>query len=273
MVELMEQEGVVGLRLRSYAETLETRVVLGICGVPVLGVGWVAHHGIHAERLSFSRYVVLRRPVLGQRVSAPRVDVVGLNAPHDEVHAGKVVGALLKLLGIIDHTVRIGDVLAHRLADSDKQRSGTARRVVDGDGLAVLEVLGDDFRHEHRHLVGRVELTGFLARIGGKVGNKIFIDVAQHIVVLLAIGGNVADELDEILQGACLCRRALAKLLQASPKRVEDALIHIGEVGSHESVEAVECHAQVRYAEVAAGLEPCAEKIPVLDEIAYAVLT
>ena len=41
-----------------------------------------------------------------------------------------------------------------------------------------------------------VELASLLAGIGGEVANQILIDVAQHVVVLRAIGGDVLYQLD-----------------------------------------------------------------------------
>ena len=88
----------------------------------------------------------------------------------------------------------------------------------------------------------RIELARLLAGIGGEVANEIFIDIAQHIIVLRTVGGYVLDELDEVFQRTCLACWVLAQLAQTCLQCLEDAVIDRLVVGADQSVERVECH-------------------------------
>ena len=125
VVELVEQEGIVGLRLRRHAIVFEAGVGLAVFRVPVLGVGWVAHHCIHVERLTYLAAGVDDRPVFCERVGAAGVDVARLDSTHHEVHAGEVVGVLYQLLRIVFHPVLVGDMATYRLTDGNEQRTRT----------------------------------------------------------------------------------------------------------------------------------------------------
>lgn len=100
------------------------------------------------------------------------------------------------------------------LADGDEEGAGTAGGVVDLDMLPAAQVMGDDLRHELGHFVGRVEFPGLLARIGGEIADEVFIDVAQHVVVLPAVHGDVLDEMDEVAHGAGLGAGAVPRWLR-----------------------------------------------------------
>ena len=63
---------------------------------------------------------------------------------------------------------------------------------------AALQMVRDDLRHEHRHFVRCVELPCLFARVGSEHADEVLVDEPQHVVVLLAIHGDVFDELDEI---------------------------------------------------------------------------
>ena len=133
-------------------------------------------------------------------------------------------------------------------------------------------VFGHNLRHDHRHLVGRIELTGLLAGTGGEVADEVLIDVAQHVVVLRAVGRDVLDEFDETVQRLGLRIRAVAQLAEASTQRLEDAIIYRGIVLAGQTFKAVECFAQCLHGEDGIFLEPCAEQILVFDEEADVLL-
>ena len=74
--------------------------------------------------------------------------------------------------------------------------------------------------------MGRIELTRFLSCIGCEIADEIFIDIAQHIIVLRTVGGYVLDELDEVFQCACLAGRVLSKFTKTSLQGFEDTVIY-----------------------------------------------
>jgi hypothetical protein len=89
---------------------------------------------------------------------------------------------------------------------------------------AVLQMVRNDFGHEHGDLVRGVELARLFAGIGGKHADEVFIDEAEHIVALAAIHGNVFDELDQLADGLSLLGGGVAQLAQAGFKGFENAL-------------------------------------------------
>ena len=134
----MQQKGVVCLGLGRHTE-LEARVELLVFRIPVLGVGWIRHHGIDEERIVGLILVldgVEPGPVVFERVTIARHDVVGEYSAHDQIHAREVVRVLLKFLRIILDGVGVAVASRHCLADIDKQRARSARGVVDGDVFA-----------------------------------------------------------------------------------------------------------------------------------------
>ena len=121
VMKLMEQEGIVCLRLGSHAIVFETGIAFTVSRIPLLRVGRVADHGIHIKRLTYLTAHFLHWPVLVERVSTTCVDVAGLYATHHQVHTSEVVGILLQLLGIVFHTVLVGYVSSYRLTYGYKQ--------------------------------------------------------------------------------------------------------------------------------------------------------
>lgn len=57
--------------------------------------------------------------------------------------------------------------------------------------------------------MGRIEFTGFLACVCGEVGDKIFVNKAENVVVLAVIGRNILDELEQVVDCTALRFRAL----------------------------------------------------------------
>ena len=238
----------------------------------MLGIRRIADHGIDGKRLGYVGTLLVERPVLLQRVGTAGHDVLGDDATHHEVHAGEVVGVLLQFLGIVFHLVLALDMLAHCLADGNEQRTGAGCGVVDLERLLVLVMLRHNLRHHHRHLVGRIELARLLAGTGCKVADEVFIDVAQHIVVLRAVGRDVLDELDKPLQCLGLRTRVVAQLAESLAQGLEDAVIYTGVVLAHQSLKTAESLAERLHAEPGV-VDPSAEEILVLDEEADMLLT
>ena len=226
---------------------------------------------IHIERLTHLVAFLLHRPVLVERVGTTGVDIAGLYAAHHQVHAGEVVGVLLQFLCIVLHTVLVGDVPPHGFADGDQQRAGTRCGVVDLYLPLLPVVLCHYLRQEDGYFMGGIELTCLLAGIGSKIANEVFIDVAQHIVVLRTVGRDVLDELDEVFQRTCLAGRILSEFAQTRLQGLEDAVIDRLVVGAHQAVEGVECHREVGHGKAAVGQQPRGEEVFVFNEVADVV--
>ena len=189
VVQIVQKEGVVSLGFRSNAK-FEARVELLVFRIPILGVWGIRHHGIDEQRI-IGLVLVLDRikpgPVIFKRVAVTRHDVVRKYSAHNQIHTREVVRVFLKLLRIVLDGVWVAIASRHSLADIDKQRARTARRVVDSDILASRQVPRDYLAHEHRHLVRRIELAGLLTRIGSKVADEVLVDEAEHVVVLATV--------------------------------------------------------------------------------------
>ena len=134
-------------------------------------------------------------PVVLERVAAAAHDVVRRDAAHHEVHAREVVGVLFELLGVVLDGSAVALLPGDRLADGDEKRARAGGRVVYGDLAASRQVLRHDPRDEGGNLMRSVELAGLLAGVGGEVAYQVLVDVAEHVIALLAVHGYVADEL------------------------------------------------------------------------------
>lgn len=136
-----------------------------------------------------------------QAVTVASDNIVGLHATHDQVHAGEVVGVLAQLLGKVLDAVRVAHALGNGLADVEQQRAGARGRVIDLNLFAALEVVGDDVAHNKGHLMRSVELASFLTCVGRELLDEVLVDVAEHVVALLAVGGDVINEVQQLLNG------------------------------------------------------------------------
>ena len=212
--QVVEQKGEVGLRFRSHSERGEARIRLLVRRIPCLRVRRVRHHRVHVERIVGADGVAILEvwPIVFQRVAVPRNDIVRQDSTHDEVHARQVVGVLLELLRVVLDVVLVVDVFRDAAADVDQQGAGAACRIVDFDFPSVLQMVRDDFGHEQGHLVRRVELASLLSGVCGEHADEVFVDEAQHVVVLPAVHRNDLDQLDEAADGLCLRAGAVAEL-------------------------------------------------------------
>ena len=78
------------------------------------------------------------------------------------------------------------------VAHLQQQRAGAAGGVVDGGGAGGLRVAdADDLRDDAADLGGRVELALALAALGGEVPHQVFVGVAQDVVAVGAVLGEV----------------------------------------------------------------------------------
>ena len=248
----MQKEGIVGLALGGDAVVVKARV--GTRGrVPALGVRRVGDDGVHIERVVRLGVALLEiGPVVGKCVAVAREDVVGLDASHDKVHAREIVGVLLKLLGVVLDAAGIARTLGHGGADVDEQRARAARGVVNLNLAAVLQVLGHNLGHEDGHLVRRVELPCLLARVGGKVGNEVLVDVAEHVVTLPAVHRDVLYKAQKPADGLGTRTRGVTQLGQARLQRLENVVEDIAVVGINQAAKGRECLGHVGDVEVGA---------------------
>ena len=215
MMQFVKQESIVGFTLRCNSIILETRIEFTIRGIPMLRIRRIWHNRIHIEWFTNITTYGLQRPVFIQRISTTGINIIWLDTTHHEIHSGKVIGILLQLLSIILHLVFIGDMAANGFANGNQQRTGTTCRVIYFNLLFILMMLCYNLRHQHRHLVRSIEFTSFLSGIGCKITDEILINIAQHVVILTAIGRNVFNELNQILQSTGLRRRILPQFTQS----------------------------------------------------------
>ncbi|EJX10407.1 hypothetical protein EVA_01328 [gut metagenome] len=236
-------------------------------------IRWIGHHRIHIKRFAYLRTFCKNGPVLIQRVCTTSVNVIRNNTTHHKVHTRQVVGVLLQLLRIILHTVLVLNVLTDGLTYSDQQRTGTTGGVVNFQRSLILVMFCHDFRHEDSYFMRRIELTRLFPCIGSKVTDQILIHIAQHVVVLTAIGGNILDQFDKPFQRLGLCRGIGTQFAQSGLQGFEDVLIHTLVLRTHQAVETVEGCTQVAHVEIAVALQPSAKEVLVLDKVADVVLT
>ena len=131
---------------------------------------------------------------MGQAVTVAGDDVVRLHAAHDQVHTSEVVGVLAQLLGEVLNTVWVTHALGDGMADVKQQGARAGGRVVNLNLVAALEVVSDDVAHDERDLMRGVELACLFARVGRELLDEVLVDVAQHVIALLAISGDVIDK-------------------------------------------------------------------------------
>ena len=68
----------------------------------------------------------------------------------------------------------------------------------------------------------RVELSGFLAGVCREVGNQIFIDETEHIIVLPAIHGDIFDQVQQITDSLGTSIGGFTQLGKPGLQRLED---------------------------------------------------
>ena len=110
----------------------------------------------------------------------------------DHVHAGQAAGGRVLLLPV----ERDGG--ARLVAHLQQQRAGAAGRIVDGGGGGDLRVAdAEDLRHDAADFGGRVELALALAAFGGEVPHQVFVGIAQDVVALGAVLGEIQGRILE----------------------------------------------------------------------------
>ena len=179
----VQQVGVVALLGGRRAEGLEALV--GVverieAGAPAL----VGERRIGDDVVEGLERVAVLELGIGQRVALH--DERGRVVVQDHVHARQAAGGGVLFLPV----ERDGG--AGLVAHLQQQRAGAAGGVVDGGGGAGLGVAdADDLRHDAADLGGRVELALALAALGGEVPHQVFVGVAEDVVAVGAVLGEV----------------------------------------------------------------------------------
>ena len=195
MVEVVKQKRIIRLALRRNAIVSVTNIMFVAGWIPLGGIRRIGHHRIDIQRRIDP--ILDHRPVIGQSVRIPRDDIRRIDPTHHQIHARQVVGVVLQLLRIVGDVVLVLDVLRNRPTDVQEERTRSARRVVDLQFFLLPMVIGDDLRHQQTNFMRSIELSGLLARIRGKLTDQIFIDEAQHIVVVASIRRHILDDIQQ----------------------------------------------------------------------------
>ncbi len=103
------------------------------------------------------------------------------------------IGVFFQLLRIVHDVVFAFGVLRNALTDGNKQGTGAASRIVNFNFLSVFQMVSHNFRHKLRYFVWGIKLTGLFTSIGRKVTDQVFINKAQNIIILFAIGRDIFD--------------------------------------------------------------------------------
>ena len=122
VIKVVQKERIVCLRFRREAITGIPCVIFLAIRRPALRIWRVRDHRIHIQRLVGALWIRLIkiRPVLFERVTVSRQNVIREDAAHDEIHTRQVVGVGLQLLCIIADAVGVIHVLRRGLTDVDQ---------------------------------------------------------------------------------------------------------------------------------------------------------
>ena len=162
-------------------------------------------------------------------------------------------------------------MLGDAAADVDQKGAGAAGGVVDLDFLPIAQMIRHDFRHEQTDFVRGVELTRLLAGVCGELADQVFINEAKHIIVLLAVHGNVLDQVDQVADCFRAAGSAVAQLGQSGFQRLEDFVKDLFVIGIDEPAESGKRIGDVGDVENLSHGQPRGEQILICDEVAHVV--
>ena len=189
----VQQEGVVTVFLWRNApgETAEF-ILLGVdsAGPVLVGEGRIGNGEVECFELAAGVFPLR----VGDSIAFP--DFGGGVVVQNHVHARQCAG------GIIHFLTEDGEAARRLVAGFEQQRAGTAGGVVDGGVLRGLAGDADNTGKNARDFRRGVELTLAFAGLGGEVAHEVFIGIAQQVVAISAVGGEIhtfedADELGE----------------------------------------------------------------------------
>src|SRR5699024_8674361 len=117
-----------------------------------------------------------------------------------------------------------------------------------------------------------VKLSRLFAGVCCELRDQVFVDEPKHVVALSAIGGNVINKVEQILNRLSLRGRATTQIRQTCFQRAEDVVEHMGTARQDETVE---CRKRITYIsdiEVTACSAPRRVEVAIRDEVAQTVL-
>ena len=123
-------------------------------------------------------------------------DARGVLGVQEHVHARQRPGGAVHLLAVQGEVVG-----ADFLGGADQQRAGAAGRVADG----VAGLRRRQLRQQPGDRSGGVELTGFLAGVGGEAGNEVDVALADNVAAHLGraqVEGGFGEVFQEVPEAA-----------------------------------------------------------------------
>ena len=215
----MQQVGVIALLGGRRAEGLEALIRISEridAGAPALvGERRIGHH-----KIVLLDVVAILELGVGQRVALrnQRGGVVVQN----HVHAGKAAGGGVFFLPFQR------DRRACFVADFQQQRTGAAGGIVNGGGGTGFRLTyADDLRHDAADFRRRVELALALAALGGEVAHQVFVGIAQNIIAVGAVFGEIQRL---VLEDADQVGEPVHHLLAAAELAGIVEIRHVGEL-------------------------------------------
>ena len=178
----MQQVGVIALLGRWYApaETLVGVIVNGDAGTP----GLVRERRVGDHIVIGTQLLAILELGVGEGVAL--YDIGGWEVVQDHVHARQTGGADILFLPFK------GNVLARLGSHLQQQRAGAASRVIGhGAGGGVVRPYAQHLRQNTAHFGGGIELPLALAALAGEVTHQVFVGIAQNVIMLCTVLGEV----------------------------------------------------------------------------------
>ena len=130
----------------------------------------------------------------------------------------------------------------------------------------------DDFRHKQRYFVWRVELAGFFTGICRKHTDKIFIDKAKNIVILLAVHRNIFNQMNKVTDSLGLRSRAVAQFRQSCLKGIKYSLKYFFVGCVNQTAKSRKSVTNILNAKISAFAEPSGKQVIIRDKITQVLL-
>ena len=115
--------------------------------------------------------------------------------------------------------------------------------------------------------MGRIELAGFLAGIGCEVGDQVFINEAQHVVILPAIHRDALDQMQQVADGLCTGIGCFTQLGKPGLQRLEDVFEHLLMGRIDQAAEGRQGDDHMINIEVRAHVQPGIKQVFIADEV------
>ena len=121
--------------------------------------------------------------------------------------------------------------------------------------------------------MGRIKLTSFFTGVRRKVTDEVLVNESQNIVVLLAVCGDVFNQLNQLSDCLGLIAGAFAKFAQAGFQRVKYLAEYLFLRFTDQTIKCRERCSDIIHRKSAPHFQPSGKKIPIIDEIAKMHLT